>query len=933
MNPDSLVPPEAPWASAWAKSQDENGDHLPLWLHMQDSGDVAKALWDGWLPAATRAIVERNVGGVRLARGLAVFLAAGHDCGKISEEFSSQVPELRDRMTDAGCPRRPKAPVTTDDRRARPHGTISAVSLVDWMHDVIGGRNKVTSLATILAGHHGSVPDALLSELPDEGEPWDVFRREAWERLLRTSGLDAAELASIAKAGLGQPAQVVLSGFVIVCDWIASNSELFPYLPEEFSSDRAERALARLRLPAPWSPGTPSDDRDLFRRRFILPAGAEPRPVQLAAMEVARAQTEPALMIVEAPTGEGKTEAALAAAEILCHTTGAGGVTVALPTCATSDAMFGRTLEWLRRSVPEGEAASVTLTHGRAQFNDSYTGLFGRGGDATIRDVHDEGGRRGDVAAHWWLRTRKKGALADFTVGTIDQILFLALRSRHLMLRHLGAAGKVVVLDECHVADSYMQIYLDRTLEWLGALGVPVIALSATLTPERRKAMGDAYVRGRLVSGATAHPPTPASVGPVGYPVISTFSARGVSVTEPEASSRSSRVTVATLGDGPEDLVATVTDALHEGGCVAVVRNTVRRAQEAYRVLVSRVGADRVVLMHSRFIGVDRQHLERALVEQLGPPSTDRTRPHGLVVVATQVIEQSLDVDFDLMLSDVAPMDLLIQRIGRLHRHRRPVTDRPTSLRTPRLLITGMRTDEPSEPPVFDKGCVAVYGRSALLRTCAVMGAHLESTGGVLVSPDHIADLVSRSYFPDAVAPAGWESAWDEAERARDDEDAERRGRASVFLVEAPRPGPQPILGWNARPGGEAGDDQIGAAQVRDTEAAVEVVVVQRSDGRIRSLPWLDTRAAEPVDGDLPPDDELARNVARCTVSLPAWTIRGARGDRLIAELENGGMASWQNSHWLSGVLPLVLDESLTARVGDLQIHYDRVTGLDVHVH
>ena len=292
--------------------------------------------------------------------------------------------------------------------------------------------------------------------------------------------------------------QVVATGLVIISDWIASNETLLPFLggrlPEvSENAGRGRWALDRLALLPPWQPGDlPDTVDDLFAVRFQFPEGAEPRPVQRAACEAVGAMSEPGLVIIEAPMGEGKTEAALAAAEIMSRRWGAGGLQVALPTQATSDAMFDRVIQWLDTMGEANQTVgAITLSHGKARFNRLFQGLLRPGRLAEIGCDEEFGTDpqhhlEHTVVAHSWLSGRKKSQLANFVVGTIDQVLFAALKSRHLMLRHLALAGKIVLLDEVHAYDVFMNSYLKRVLTWLGAYHVPVLALSATLPAERR---------------------------------------------------------------------------------------------------------------------------------------------------------------------------------------------------------------------------------------------------------------------------------------------------------------------------------------------------------------------------------------------------------------------------------------------------------------
>jgi hypothetical protein len=244
-----------------------------------------------------------------------------------------------------------------------------------------------------------------------------------------------------------------------MADWIASNAAYFPLDPLHTADQpprvpdpartarRAENGWRALDLPARWTPQPLGSDIDaVFAARFDR-TGMTARPVQAAAVQAAQTMPHPAMLIVEAPMGEGKTEAALLAAEVLAARSGADGCFVALPTRATSDAMFGRVHRWLEALPGLPPHASVTLAHGTASLNDTFDGLLRGGNVACVGDSVGEGDDEAPIA-HYWLRGRKKGPLAQFVIGTIDQVLFAGLKSRHLMLRHLALAGKVVIIDE-----------------------------------------------------------------------------------------------------------------------------------------------------------------------------------------------------------------------------------------------------------------------------------------------------------------------------------------------------------------------------------------------------------------------------------------------------------------------------------------------------
>ncbi|MFI9772061.1 CRISPR-associated helicase Cas3' [Streptomyces sp. NPDC052415] len=945
--------------AVWAKHERDADGWLPLWRHMEDAAAVAGLLWDRWLPASVRVLVgEALPGGEEDARALAVWLAGVHDIGKATPAFACQVPLLADAMRDRGLAM-PSREAMGADRRLAPHGLAGQVLLGEWLEACYGWPPARCGQFTVAVGGHHGLP-------PEHGQIKALYQHE---ELLRTPGASGSVWAGVqgelldacaTRFGvedrlpgwkgvvLPQPVQVLLTALVIVSDWVASSPDLFPYFPDAVPVSGEERLAAAWRgldLPAPWRAGLPDGDaQTVFRDRFGLPDGARPRPVQEAAVALAREMEAPGLMVVEAPMGEGKTEAALAVAEIFAARSGAGGVFFALPTMATGNAMFPRLLDWLDRlPAPDGARYSVHLAHSKAALNDAYTGLMANGGRVAAVDLDGAGseGARDRVAAgpelvvHAWLHGRKRAMLASFVAGTIDQLLFAGLKSRHLALRHLAVAGKVVVIDEAHAYDTYMNVYLDRVLSWLGAYRVPVVVLSATLPASRRRELLEAY------SGA---PRTPChdTARSGAYPLLTAVTPGGAPVVRfPQASARSTDVQVEALADDVGVLADRLERELAGGGCALVVRNTVKRVLQTARELRRRFGDGDVTVAHSCFVDLDRAEKDRSLLERFGPPGQPGQRPPGRhIVVASQVAEQSLDVDFDLLVSDLCPVDLLLQRMGRLHRHQRGPGQslRPEQLRQARCLLTGADWTAPVSAPV--RGSLAVYGRYALLRSAAVLLAHLEGGPARPVRlPADISVLVQGAYGDGQVGPEHWQDDLTRAREQLDRQRADQEERAAVFrLGTVGRPG-RPLFGWLAAGVGEADDTRAGRAQVRDSRESLEVVVVQRrADGSLATLPWLkEDSKGRPRGGiELPQDTTPTRFAARAAASsglrLPLQFSYAQTMDQAIAELEQLYLPDWQgkDSPWLDGQLILALDEDCQTRLAGFVLRYSPADGLEV---
>ncbi|WNI23811.1 type I-E CRISPR-associated protein Cse1/CasA [Streptomyces sp. ITFR-16] len=941
--------------AVWAKHDRAAEGWVPLWQHMSDSAAVAGLLWDQWVPRLIRQQIADALPGPDDARRLVVWLAATHDIGKATPAFACQVDGLAQGMREAGLDM-PHQHQWGEDRRMAPHGLAGQLLMEEWLMERHGWpRRSAGQFAVVIGGHHGVPPG--YTQIHDLDRHPELLRtpgvsEERW-RGVQTELLDVcaetygtrSRLHDWKSVKLPQTVQVLLTALVITADWIASSSDLFPYFPEDIPrtpDERISAAWTALDLPGPWEPEEPDGTvDDLYRTRFDLPAGAAVRPVQEAAVRLARALPEPGLMVIEAPMGEGKTEAALAVAEIFAARSGAGGCFVALPTRATGNAMFPRLLKWLEH-LPGTGRHSVFLAHAKAALNDEYAGLIRPGGASVVRSVDVDGpddvrkpsqdGRPGsaEYVAHQWLRGRKKGMLSSFAVGTIDQLLFAGLKSRHLALRHLALAGKVVVIDEVHAYDAYMNVYLERVLSWLGSYGVPVVMLSATLPAGTRRELIQAYA-------GTSAEESAASDQLTDYPLLTAVCPGHVPGTEapPAAVDRGTDIDLVPLDDDVSLLGDTLADALAGGGCALVVRNTVDRVLETAERLGERFGRENVTVAHSRFMDLDRAARDAELLRLFGP---DGDRPSGTVphiVVASQVAEQSLDVDFDLLVTDLCPVDLMLQRLGRLHRHQRGPgqRNRPAAVRRARCLVTGVDWKAvPVPEPV--RGSERVYGLHNLLRSLAVLRPYLDGSGRTLGLPQDIHALVQTAYGDEPIGPENWSDAMAAADLAHRTHRAEQQAGAEVHRLDRVRKPGRPVIGWVEAGVGDADDSRVGRAQVRDSEESLEVLVVQRQpDGSLTTVPWLDRgRGGLALPTDAIPPSRAAKALAESSMRLPFHFSKPWVLDRSIAELEELLIPAWQVKEcpWLAGELILALDEHCQTHLAGYEIEYSKAEGLRV---
>lgn len=922
--------------SLWAKSGDESG-WLNLPQHLRDSAGVARQLWDEWLSTATKQWISNQVGlDTEGTRALVAWLAGTHDIGKATHPFAAQLEKRRElsdfarRIRDAGL----DLPASVPKLDWFPHSWGSAVIIEQWLCNRFEAKPRNARTVAAISGAHHGIPimstdhRQVESNLPTHGPEWESVWAELLELITQDTGAEQA-LAAVLRRKLPVKTQMILTGIVIVTDWIASNPDAFPMAVDPDQENRRREGMAAIDLNRPWQTEQHAAEtaEEAYRRRFGWPQSTVPHPMQVVALDAARSMSGPSLMCIEAPMGQGKTEAALLAAEVMAATTGRGGLMVAAPTMAMSDALFTRVQRWARTAVGEGQLASMYLGHSKNTLNESFTRMPRR---AWIRGIEENAGGRGqgDVIAHQWLWGRKKGILANFVVGTVDQVLFLALQSKHAMLRHLGLADKVVVVDEVHAYDEYMSSYLERALEWLAAYGAPVVLLSATLPRGTRTRLLAAYRRGL----DPAVPPTKIGTGDATYPLVTTVSAAGTRTWEVEPPSAQTSVECRVIDDDGRALLTALAPVVAGGGCALVLCNTVARAQSAYELLQPVVGED-LRLLHARFIASDRVAAEQELVKQLGPKAhRDDGRPRRRVVVATQVVEQSLDLDFDVVVTDVAPTDLFLQRIGRLHRHRRPASDRPDHARVPQVMVRGVISEgDERTAPTFDEHCTLVYTEAVLLRSWAALRPHLN--GELLAIPERIPHLVQQTYVESPIVPDAWTERHDAASAELDAARTEARRRAGTFQF----PGPHSAH----RVMGEIFEEQAaeidsgplaevkGAAQVRDTDPTLEVLLVQGAPGGYRPLPWLGEESGDVVFyPDQCPEPGTARVLATSSVRLPRAFSKPWVFDPALEHLERTTPVGWAQSPVLRGQLGLVLDEDLRVTLAGRDLQYTRELGL-----
>ncbi len=681
---------------------------------------------------------------------MAVFLLCLHDIGKFAKKFQAKVPDLY--------------PVCFDDDLARlsvfyDHGAggLRLFDAEDGFFKLPNGTRYRAwrPLVSAVTGHHGAPPDtcgrdsiaALKSDFGAAGiEAARRFVRETHDLFDIPQDMPPLRRKQV------RPASFALAGLAVLADWIGSNQEWFPYRePQDFQDLGCYWNHARERAGCAVEEAgvLPADTRDRVDYDALIDAPAIPSPMQEWARSV-ELPAGPALFMIEDETGSGKTEAALMLAHRLMASGRADGLYVALPTMATANAMFDRLGVAHRRLFAEGAEPSVALAHGAREMHDGFRAAVLRGGrsetpysDARRRDDESET-TASTACAAWIADDRRRAFLADAGAGTVDQALLSILPSRHQSLRLLGLMRRVLILDEVHAYDAYMQREIEALLEFQAGLGGSALLLSATLPLSVRRRLAKAFARGLGKTEDTVR----MARGSPEYP-MATLRAADVEISAhvPGRPGRGRVLPVRFLRACTEALAA-VEQAARAGKAVLYIRNTVDDALDAHTALTAR-GLD-PDLFHARFALVDRLAVEKRVVETFGKRSTPASRAdkdgNGKVLIATQVAEQSLDLDFDVLVSDLAPVDLLIQRAGRLWRHERREREGH-----PELLVVRPEPEPDAKADWFSK----VFPRAAhVYRDHARLWltARALEDAGAIESPGGLRSLIEAVYGDDAEA-------------------------------------------------------------------------------------------------------------------------------------------------------------------------------------
>ena len=705
-----------------------------------------------------------------MARPWILLLIALHDLGKACPGFQLKWAEFKDLLLEAGL----RIPLFVEKRVH--HAFVSQAALFHLLCEEAQWVEELAELAADAVGsHHGKRCGPVQLQrlehnrnaMGDSG--WAEVRTALFNRIFELFQPKEAPR----KERLTGPDFMLLAGLTSFADWIGSSEKYFSYGSRDDCADlpgwwrrrreTAEQALADIG----WLPRDPLlEEEQSFDQ--IFSRLESPRPLQKFVEEIVKNVDEPIVLLIEAPMGEGKTEAAFYSHLELQRRLGHRGFYIALPSMATGNAMFDRALKFLR-SVRSDRNLDFQLLHGEAFLNESFQNLRFSCIDAPEADAA--------VRAGEWFTHKKRALLSEYGVGTVDQILLPILSVRHHFVRLWGLANRVVVFDEIHAYDTYTGTLIEHLIRWLFALGSSVILLSATLPPGFRRRIS-------CITGGELREPE------ADYPRVTVFRQGKVEQNHVEADeSRQLSVVLEGLHTDLASIQIALSDRLQpEGGMALALMNTVNRAQDLYRQFpdgepIRRNGVHvgkrlqdgtEILLFHARFPANQRQVREKEVLDIFGKEGNRRSGRK--ILIATQVAEQSLDLDFDLIVSELAPIDLILQRVGRLWRHVR--AKRP--LDTPCLLIIGLFGEE---PPSFERPLwwSKVYREDLLLRTWCL----LKSCSKINL-PDDIDRMVRMVYESKVSVPLFMLDRMQEAESRCTGEMFAHRTQANKAVIGLP---------------------------------------------------------------------------------------------------------------------------------------------------
>lgn len=886
----------------WGKKKvSTNGLYwLPLKQHLIDTQNVTLLLWEHWLDESQKKLIINSLDNKKeeIAKNLVGFLAGVHDIGKATPSFQMKESIPLSRDLDNALKEKLKICgidlekyIISDPNKSH-HSLAGQVILENYGVDI--------SISTIIGSHHGK-PINSKDEIKIQKEAYranyyqtseDNEIHKFWENqqkgilgwALEVNGFNGvSDLPKINFMG-----QILLTGLIIMADWIASNEEYFPlisvYDDNVDNYMRKENGWNKWYKTSNWESKKARKSFDVYNKNF----GYDPYDIQQKIFKIISSIENPSIIVIEAPMGVGKTEMGLVSVEQLAHKLGKSGLFFGLPTQATSNGIFTKVEDWLNKVCEfSDEKHSIKLMHGKASLNEDYLKI-----KKSLIYEEDK-----NVFANEWFCGKKKTILDEFVVGTVDQFLLTSLKQKHFMLRHLGFSKKVVIIDEVHSYDTYMNVYLKRALRWVGAYNVPVILLSATLPKNKRDDLIKEYMASKYKKNIVFNFDTNIDA----YPSITYSDGNVINQFCDFEIENNKIIEIEKTNLDPFEIIKDVIG--NEDGILGVIVNTVKKAQELTKKCIEIYGIDTVELLHSNLIDTDRSKREKNLLNIIGK---EKNRPKKKIIIGTQVIEQSLDIDFDVLISEIAPMDLLLQRIGRLHRHKS--VERVDKFKNPKFYIFGV-----NEEYKFEEGTKHVYDEYILTKTQHYLPNRIEI-------PKDIKRLIQNVYGEENEV---LEKELNDIKEKFENKISKKEKKAKTFLLDKPKENKN-MIGMLDLSLKELSEERS-YAQVRDIDCTIEVIVIKKYESGYSIFGY-----EKDVSRNL---EKYAKELSKNTLRLPRiLSINSKITDETIKFLEeynNKYLREWQENEWLKGQLGIMFDENNKFVINNTILTYDNMYGLE----
>jgi CRISPR-associated endonuclease/helicase Cas3 len=856
----------------WGKGETSTKTFHPLVAHLIDVGAVAEQLWDIALTQSTRKYLADSLSmAPQEARRALSFWASIHDIGKATPAFQVRLPFMAPKIRKQGLPF-----LDVDSEESYRHGVATARVAPLLLAETTGNIPLELSfdVSYAVGAHHGVwATERQANEIPENQigsqEWWDV--RCEIGVILRNIFLPPEHYPTEWLEERHNSALALIAGFVAVSDVVGSQEDFFPYTGritnyEQYyiqASQQAKTSLKKLGWDKWSSSDLPIEFRELFEFETL-------RPTQRVAQNDIKQIEQPSIVIIEERTGGGKTEAGIFLSNYWAYTEQQQGWFIAMPTMSTANAMFERVKRILS---DKGSDTPCTLSHSRARI---YLGP---------EDGDD------------WFQKRAKNLLSPIGVGTIDQVLKGAMRGADFFLRMWGIFRKTLICDEVHAYDIYMDSLFYRLLRWLRAMESSVVILTATLPPSIKRHILYSYT-GRKVDLSEREM--------LSYPAITyANSTEMVSIPLPVESKQTIKIE---WEDSSKCVYDVCGDIVKYGGCAAVICNTVRAAQSTYRKVVSMYGdkIPEIILLHAKLPSGKRQKKEKRVLRLLGNDTSNR--PKRAILIATQVAEQSLDFSVDTMITQVPPIDTLIQRMGRLHRH---ANDRPSVFATPTIHIV--------HPESFQSGGISfgqdvhVYNAHLLLKTYLIMRSRRS-----IIIPDDTPGLMKYVYDEMPTPPkdlsindnlrAYWVSSYNKMRSRR----RQLRAKAAETLIALPHESSFPY---------RSPEDKQQRFSTRYAIKSVRAICLHRIGGKI----YLDQKGDHPYNAEAPLSERKVLSLLRNEVSI--------RHNEVVSLMENVSTPKkWERHPTLRYFKPLIFEHGVCEieEGGKYSIRYSPDVGIEV---